>query len=144
MRALLTVAHHDAASESYALECPHGRTEAEPEADADAAASEPRPKLVAGLLARHGLPFGCTCAAETDLADIYPSIDSAIEQITAGAGNGVTDLDDELIEGLVRLVREARCPTCEISVKVLPLHLPLVVIPIHDLQCPRAAADGEE
>src|ERR1035437_6611992 len=127
MCALLTITHHNAARESYALECPHGLTKGE----ADEASMEPRQRIIAGLLARHGSPFDCTCAAETDLVDAYPSVESAVEQIAAGASNGFADLGGELTEGLLRLISDARCPSCSVAIMVLPLHLPMVVVPLH-------------
>jgi hypothetical protein len=137
MRALLTITHHDAANESYVIECPHGLTRVE----TASVSGEPRQRLIAGLLARHGSPSSCTCAAETDLVDAYPSVDSAVAQIMTGAGNGLTDLDDESIEEVLRHVRGARCPSCSIAVKVMPLHLPADVVSVHDPRCPLAVAD---
>jgi hypothetical protein len=134
MRALLTVTHHDGVHESHVLECPHGSTIGEVEATT----VESRERYVAGLLARHGTPYGCTCAAETDLIDVYPSIESAIEQITAGASHGIAELDDELLADLVGKIGDARCPECPIAVRVLPLHLPMAVEPVHAPGCPRA------
>ena len=137
MRALLTITHHDGLRESYVLECPHGSTNG----DAEATSSESRQRYVSSLLARHGTPYGCTCAAETDLVDVYPSIDSAVDQITAGASHGAAELDPELIMGLVQRIKDARCPTCSIAIMVLPLHLPLVFVPLHDLRCPNAKVE---
>jgi hypothetical protein len=134
MRALLTVTHHEVGRESYALECPHGLTNGNMETDSP----EARERLLANLLARHGAPFGCTCAAETDLVDAYPSIESAIEQITASSSQGLAELDAETKEGLTRRIEEARCPSCSVAILVLPLHLPLVITPLHDIECPNA------
>jgi hypothetical protein len=135
MRALLTVTHHDGVRESYMLECPHGATNEQ----AEAASLEAREKRIASLLARHGTPYGCTCAAETDLLDTYPSVDSAIEQITSGSGQELAELDDELKAGLIRMIKDARCPECSIAVMVFPLHQPLVVAPLHNPRCPHAS-----
>jgi hypothetical protein len=137
MRALLTVTHHDGIHESYLLECPHGSTDGE----AAATPIESRERYVAGLLARHGVPYDCTCAAETDLVDVYPSIESAMEQIADGAGHGIAELDAELNADLVEKIKHARCPECSIGVRVLPFHLPLVVVPTHAPGCPRAEAE---
>jgi hypothetical protein len=134
MRALLTVTHHEVGRESYVLECPHGLTNG----DMDTASPEAREKLLAGLLARHGTPFGCTCAAETDLVDAYPSVQSAMEQITASSSQGLAGLDDETTEDLTRRIEKARCPSCSVAILVLPLHLPLVMTPLHDTACPNA------
>jgi hypothetical protein len=134
MRALLTVTHHEAGRESYVLECPHGLTNG----DIETASPEARERLLANLLASHGTPFGCTCAAETDLVDAYPSVESAIEQITASSSQGLAELDDETKEGLTRRIEEARCPFCSVAILVLPLHLPLVITPLHDIACPNA------
>ena len=134
MRATLTVTHHDGIRESYVLECPHGSTSGE----ATAIPLESQERYVASLLARHGVPYGCTCAAETDLADVYPSIESAIEQIAVGASHGLAELDAELNGDLVERIKDVRCPECSISVRVLPLHLPIGIVPIHAPECPRA------
>jgi hypothetical protein len=134
MRALLTVTHHDADRESYILECPHGSTTGQ----AEKASPEARERLIAGLMARHGGPFGCACAAETDLVDAYPSADSAIEQIAAGPSRGLAELDDETKAGLIGGIEKARCATCSIGILVMPLHLPLVAVPLHDVRCPNA------
>lgn len=137
MRALLTVTHRDGVHESLVLECPHGSTSGQVKATPIAS----REKYVAALLARHGLPYDCTCAAETDLVDVYPSIDSAIEQISGGASNGIADLDDELNAVLVASIEGARCPTCSVAVMVLPFHLPVVVTALHDPACPNARVE---
>ena len=134
MRATLTVTHRDGIRQSYVLECSHGSTNGE----AAAIPLESRERYVSSLLAHHGLPYGCTCAAETDLVDEYPSIESAIEQIAAGSGHGMTELDSELNADLVENIKNARCPECSIAVRVLPLHLPPVVAPIHAPGCPRS------
>lgn len=137
MRALLTVTHYDGVRESYILECPHGLTKG----DVETASIESRERHIAGMLARHGVPYGCSCTAETDLIDAYPSIDSAVEQLTAGASHGAAELDDELNSGLVRKIRDFRCPACSVAILVLPLHLPLVVVPLHALRCPHARVE---
>jgi hypothetical protein len=134
MRALLTVTHHGAGRESYILECSHGLTTEQ----AEKASPESRERLIAGLMARHGGPSGCACAAETDLVDAYPSADSAIEQIAAGPSRGLAELDDETMAGLIRGIEEARCASCSIGILVMPLHLPLVAVPLHDVRCPNA------
>jgi hypothetical protein len=134
MRALLTVTHRDEHHKSYMLECPHGSTSGE----ARRASLASRETYVAGLLARHGVPYGCTCAAETDLADVYPSIESAIEQIPTGASQGSTELDDDAIADLLRKIDDVRCPECSVAVLVLPLHVPLEVEAIHERRCPCA------
>ena len=137
MRALLTVTHHDGIRESLVLECPHGSTSGEVEA-APIAVKE---KYVAALLASHGLPYGCSCTAETDLVDVYPSIDSAIAQISAGSGNGIADLDDDLRAPLIASIEGVRCPTCSAAVMVLPFHVPVAVTAVHDPACPKAKVE---
>jgi hypothetical protein len=47
-------------------------------------------------------------------------------------------LDAELNGDLVERIKDVRCPECSISVRVLPLHLPIGVVPIHAPECPRA------
>jgi len=134
MAALLTVTHHHGVRESYVLECPHGSTNGE----AVSSSLEPRERLISSLLARHGVPFGCACAAETDLLDAYPSIEAAAEQIGAGSSHGLAELDDEAKAALLQKIGGLRCATCQIAVMVLPLHAPLVVVPVHDVKCPNA------
>jgi hypothetical protein len=134
MAALLTITHHQGAGESYVLECPHGSTNGE----AATSSIEPRERLISSLLARHGVPFGCTCAAETDLLDAYPSVESAAEQIEAGSSHGLAELDHEMKVALLQRIGGLSCSTCRIAVMVLPLHMPLVVVPVHDVACPNA------
>jgi len=129
--ALLTIIHRDPIGESYVLECPHGVTNGE----AVASSPEPGQSLIAAMMARHGVPFGCTCTAETDLLDVYPSIESAVKQISAGSSHGLADMDDDMKAGLVASIEGSRCPECSIAVLVLPLDFPLVVAPLHELRC---------
>jgi hypothetical protein len=132
--ALLTIIHRAPIGESYVIECPHGVTQDEAGGtDADLARN-----LIAGLMARHGLPFGCTCTAETDLLDVYPSIEFAVDQISAGSTHGLADIDQHVMAGLIDSIDGSRCPECSIAVLVLPLHFPLVVAPLHDVRCPNS------
>jgi hypothetical protein len=139
MGALLTVTHLDGVRESYFLECPHGAT-AE---DAEFSSVEARQRLISALMARHGLPYGCTCAAETDLLDAYPTIDSAIRQIGKDEGQGFADLDDDVRADLVQSIINARCEACSVAILVLPFRQPLVVAPLHDAGCPFATVGPE-
>ena len=134
LRALLKVTHHGGSDESYDLECRHGSTNG----GAHVTSLETREKYVVGLLARHGVPYGCSCAAETDLADVYPSADSAIEQITAGGNCGMAELDDEATADLAGKIDDARCPECSVAILLMPLHVPLAAEAIHEPRCPRA------
>jgi len=134
MSALLTITHHEGFRESYVLECPHGSTNGE----ADTASVEAKERLVASILARHGVPFGCTCAAETDVMDAYASIELAVEQIRNAPSRGMAELDNEVKQGLVRKIADLACPDCSVAILVLPLRLPLVVVPVHDVMCPKA------
>jgi hypothetical protein len=137
--ALLTVTHLDGVRESYFLECPHGAT-AE---DAEFSSVEARQRLVSALMARHGLPYGCTCAAETDLLDAYPTIDSAIAMIGNGEGQGFAELDDDARAVLIQSIKGARCEACSVAILVLPFRQPLVVAPLHDVMCPLATIGPE-
>ena len=134
MSALLTVTHHEGFRESYVLECPHGSTNGE----ADTASRDAKERLISSLLARHGVPFGCACAAETDVMDAYPSIQSAVELIRNGPGHGPAELEDEVKEALLRKIAGLACPSCSVAILVLPLRTPLVVVPVHDVTCPNA------
>lgn len=134
LRALLKVTHHGCFDESYDLECRHGSTSGR----AQVTSLEAKEKYVAGLLARHGVPYGCSCAAETDLADVYPSVESAIEQITAGGSCGIAELDDDATADLTGKINDARCPECSVAILLMSLHLPLAVEAIHEPRCPRA------
>ena len=55
-----------------------------------------------------------------------------------GRSHGIAELDDELLADLVGKIGDARCPECPIAVRVLPLHLPMAVEPVHAPGCPRA------
>jgi hypothetical protein len=134
MGALLTVTHIDGIRERYILEYPHGYTTEE----ADARSPEAREQLISDLMTRHGTPHSCTCAAETDLLDGYPSIESAIEQISNAAGRGPVDLDDDVRLDLIRSIKDSRCTACSVAILVLPFRQPLVVAPLHDARCPFA------
>jgi hypothetical protein len=90
------------------------------------------------MMARHGVPFGCICTAETDLLDVYPSIESAVERIQAGPSHGLAEMDDDMKAGLIASIQGSRCPECSIAVLVLPLHFPLVVAPLHEVRCPHS------
>lgn len=134
MSALLTITHHEGFRESYVLECPHGTTNGE----ADTVSADSKERLISSLLSRHGVPFGCTCAAETDLMDAYPSIESAVDQIRHGPGHGPTELDEDVKQGLLDKIADLACPACSVAILVLPLRTPLVVVPVHDVMCPNA------
>ena len=138
MRALLTIAHRDASRADYVLECPHGLSKV----DSDAHLDESREQLISSLLSGHGRPFNCTCAAETDLIDAYPSIDSAVSHIETDGRLGLIDLDEDLIADLVQQIKSVECPTCSIAVLVMPFRLPMVVTPLHDIRCPQAKVEG--
>jgi hypothetical protein len=138
MQALLTITHHDDGAQSYRLECPHGLTDTGPERGP----SERIQKLIAGLLTSHGTPYGCACAAETDLVDVYPSVDSAIAQLKAGPGNGLADLDSAMTASLLEKVELARCSGCNVTIGVMPLRLPPIVEPRHDDRCHRAKRES--
>jgi hypothetical protein len=139
MQALLTIKHHDDGAQSYLLECPHGVTNAAVEAGPP----ERRQKLIAGLLTSHGTPYGCACAAETDLVDVYPSVESAIAQLRSGPGNGLADLDSAMTADLIEEVELARCSGCDVAIGVMPLRLPPIVEPRHDDRCRRAERESQ-
>jgi|ERR1035437_964548 hypothetical protein len=94
-------------------------------------------------MARHGLPYGCTCAEETDLLDAYPTIDSAIRQIGNDEGQGFADLDAVAGADLVQSIINARCEACSVAILVLPFRQPLAVMPLHDAGCPFATVGPE-
>jgi hypothetical protein len=137
--ALLTVTHLDGVHESYILECQHGATIEE----AEFSTIEARQRLVSALMTRHGLPYGCTCAAETDLLDAYPTIDSAIAMIGNDEGQGFADLDADASADLIQSIKDARCEACSVAILVLPFRQPLVVAPLHDVMCPLATVGPE-
>jgi hypothetical protein len=139
MGALLTVTHLDGIRERYSLECAHGMTTDE----GDARSLDARQKLIANLMARHGTPYGCNCSAETDLLEAYPSIDSAVEQLTYDEGAGFADMPDDVRSELIESVRAARCEACSVAILVLPFREPLVVAPLHDVRCPFATVGPE-
>jgi hypothetical protein len=139
MGALLTVTHLDGVRESYIIECAHGSTIEHGEA----CTLEARQRVISALMTRHGMPYGCTCAAETDLLDAYPSIESAVEQITNAECQGFVDLDDEMRADLIQSITDSRCEECSVAILVLPFRQPLVVAPLHDVRCPFATVGPE-
>ena len=139
MGALHTVTHLDGGRESYILECTHGSTVEHGEA----CTLEARQMVISALMTRHGMPYGCTCAAETDLLDAYPSIESAVEQITNVECEGFADLDGEMRADLVQSINNVRCEACSVAILVLPFRMPLVVAPLHDVRCPFATVGPE-
>ncbi len=134
MKTLLTVTHHDRIHDSYVLECGHGSSNADAETTSMGAMSG----LIASMRTTHSALYGCTCANEFDLMDVYPSVDAAVEQFTGDLGSSPDDLDDSLHQGLLQKIKAARCPACSVAITVSTHDLRLVVVPLHDNGCPRA------
>ncbi len=140
MRALLTVTHSDSVHEICTVECLHGSTEAR----AETTSGESRHAWIDGIGRRHESQCGCTCATEMDRIDAYPSIDSAVAQLTAMPDSAQTPRPEEPQEGLLPKIEMARCSACSVAIMLLTDGLRLVVVPLHDLRCANAMVERPE